>query len=163
MASICRSSASISGKREAAVGMDRGAAGQRPEEAVCGCIKVVHAILAREILDDGLDDVGYALVRQQRRDAPQRKRGRADRIDLEPGMLPGRRILEHCIELVRLHRDDERLEEELRCRRAGTPIGFELLVEHALVSRVHVDQDEALIALGQDVDAVQLRERDPER
>ena len=45
----------------------------------------------------------------------------------------------------------------------GGLVGLELLVEHALVRRMHVDEDEPLGALRKNVDAVQLRERGAER
>ena len=40
---------------------------------------------------------------------------------------------------------------------------FELFIDDALVRGVHVDDDEPVFVLGQNVDAGELRERDAER
>ena len=82
---------------------------------------------------------------------------------LEARALPLRGALQHRVEFMRLHLDDQRLEQMLRGHALGGCVGFELLVEHPLVRRVHVDQDEPLGALGKNIDAMQLRKRGAER
>ena len=105
---------------QAAAGVNGRAAGQCPEKPVRRRIEMVQSILAGEILDDGFDDIRHALVAEERRDAPQRERARADGVDLEARLLPELRVLENGLELVGLDRHDQRLEQQLRCRRPGT-------------------------------------------
>ena len=47
--------------------------------------------------------------------------------------------------------------------RAALQLGFEPLVDDALMRRVHVDHDQALLVFSQDVDALQLRQRPAQR
>ncbi len=59
---------------------------------------------------------------------------------------------------------DQRLEQPLRGRSSGRiVVALELLVEHALVRRMRVDNDEPLAVLRQDVQAMQLRQGNAER
>ena len=83
--------------------------------------------------------------------------------DLEADALELRAFRQQRIDLVLGGCDAQRLEQQLRGRRAGLVQRLQLLVDHALVRGVRVDDDQAVAALRQDVQTVQLRDRDAER
>ncbi len=74
--------------------------------------------------------------------------------------LPLCLALHDPIELVRFQLDDDGLHQMLGGRRGLRALGFEFFVEHALVGCMHIHQHQACAVLRDDVDAVELRERD---
>src|ERR1041385_6723633 len=64
---------------------------------------------------------------------------------------------------MRFQLDDDRLHQELGRRRATAPLCLQLFVEHTLVRGMHVHEDETRTVLRDDVDAVELGNRDTER
>ena len=102
-------------------------------------------------------------VRQQRRHAAQRQRLRAAAGQVEPQ----RASVAASRSAISASRSDTAsvagTSSGCDAQAFAVVRGLELLVADALVRGVHVDDDQALGVLGEDVDAVQLRDRVAQR
>ena len=67
------------------------------------------------------------------------------------------------VRLALADRDRLRHQQRLRAQAGAVMRGLELFVADALVRGVHVDDDQAVRGFGEDVDAVQLRDRVTQR
>ena len=101
-------------------------------------------------------------VGERRRHAAhrERRRDRAPRSEAEVASVS--RVLLGGRDFERLGRERRRHQQRLH-RHARVERRLQPLVHDALVRRVHVDDHQAVAVLREDVDAVQLREREAER
>ena len=76
------------------------------------------------------------------------------------GAHKGDARLDQMTTRMRLEFDDDGLQKLLRSRRRRRPFRFELLVQHALVPRVHIHEDQPIACLREDVNPVKLRKSD---
>ena len=97
--------------------------------------------------------------------APRGSRARAGprRPTSKPRLSSSARARLRLLDLLRGGGHRDRHQQRLRRQRRRVERVLQPLVDDALVRRVHVDDHEARRVLREDVDAVQLREREPER
>ena len=144
--------------------MNRRTTSQRAQKLVSGAVEMMRVGIELQIAHHSFDDLGDVFPRKQRRYATKGQACWSERIQVEPGALPFGPAFEDGVHLVPLELDHNRLEQMLRC---GVTIRgvlrFEPFVQDALVRGVHVDEDQAVAVLREDVDAVQLRQGGAER
>jgi hypothetical protein len=145
------------------MGVNRGTARERTEKAVGNTLQVMGIGIERQVVDQGVDDPRDLRGAEEGRHAPQHQLRIRQRIDLKADPLPGLARLEQAAELVGLDTQYQRLEQVLRGRTALCRLRLELLIQHALMAGMHVHQHQSVLALGEDVDAVQLTESAAER
>jgi len=124
-------------------------------------------VMCAFICADGRDDVaqqrGDIAVCQQRRNGAHDQQFRRQPREFEAGLLPVVLRCQDRVNLVVLQCNRQGLEQYLRVLAPRGVVRLELLVQHTLVTRVHVDEYEPRRVLREDVDAVQLRERGAQR
>ena len=107
------------GHAQAAVRVDGGPAGERAQKPVRGAVEMMPVGSMLQIAHDLATISAMFSPDSSAGTRAQRQPCGAQRVELEAGALPLARVLEHCLELVGLELDDDRLEQLLRRRRAA--------------------------------------------
>ena len=150
------------GQREAAVGLDRGAAGDVAEQGVRRRLEMMPAALLAQVGEHLAHQRPEVRVREQRRHGTHREPPRREHTDVEARSGELLRVVGEGLGVVRGDLDHHRLEQPLH-RGPGAELALHALVEHTLMRGVRIDQHQPRLALRQHIHAVQLRDGDAER
>ena len=144
--------------------VDGGTAGERAQKLVSGAVEMMGVGIELQLAYNCFYDRGDVFSRNQRGYATKAQACWSERVQIESGTLPLGPAFDNRIHLVPLELDDNGFEKMLRCRAAiGGVLRFEPLVQNTLVRGVHVDENEAVAVLREDVDPVQLCQGGAER
>src|SRR3569833_496910 len=144
--------------------VDRSTASERAQKLVGGAVEMMmRAGIELELAYNSFYDSRDVFPRKQRRHAPKGQTCWSERVQIEPGALPLRPAFDNGVHLVPLELDHNRLEKMLRRGAIRGVFRFEPFVQDPLVRGVHVDEDQAVAVLREDVDSVQLRQSGAER
>lgn len=145
-------------QRQASIGTDRSVAGHGPEQFVQMRLDTVAGAVLQQVGDDVAYQLGRLRLLEQRRDLSDRQGFRAQSLQLEAQTLEPAGVLLGAIRLALADRDRLRHQQRLTTQAFAGHRHLEALVGDPLVGRVHVHQHQAVGVLGEDVDALELRQ-----
>ena len=152
------------GQRQPAMRVDRGAAGERAEKLIRGTIEMMRARLHLQISHDGAHDLGHLLPEQQRRHGAQAPAASAPSASsAKPALLPLRAILDAARPARPLSARPRSAPSAVATPGARDPLAPSAFRRARARARRACRRAPGRLGLRQDVDAVELRERDAQR
>lgn len=129
-----------------------------PSSSFRCCLDTVTGAVFQQVGDDIAHQLGRLRLLEQRRDLPDRQAFRPQALQLEAQALEPAGMLFRAIRLALADRDRLRHQQRLPTQAFAGHRHLEALVGDPLVGRVHVHQHQAVGVLGENVDALELRQ-----